>query len=542
MLDADDHYADATLQALAQETARLLEGGVRPADIAILVRKNRQIPLIADYMERELGLTLVSDEAFRFDASQAVCMLVDALRCLARPDDTLARASLALALAGDAANAPEGWPHCVLGAGPEALLPAALADRMAGLRMMPLYEQLEALYGILQLEKLPGQDAYLLAFFDAVTDYLRSNPPDTEAFLRYWDERLCGKTIPGGEVEGIRILSIHKSKGLEFHTVLLPFCDWTLESERHDHLVWCAPAEQPYDGLELVPVSYTQAMAQSAYRNDYLHERLQLWVDNLNLMYVAFTRPERNFILWGKRGQRGTVAGLLTDVLPGVAEACHAAWNDETGTFELGDICPSAHEDATARPAANRLAQKPERRAVAMTSRIHPMEFRQSNRSADFIVGDGEGAAASYIDRGKLLHTVFAAIATADDVDRAIDRLAFEGVIADSNAEAEIRQLVARAFSLPRIREWYDGSWQLFSERDIIWLQDGRLCNRRPDRVMVRDGRTVVVDFKFGKPRKQYVRQVQGYMRLLQRMGYPPGGIEGYLWYVDQGSIESVGL
>lgn len=140
------------------------------------------------------------------------------------------------------------------------------------------------------MSRIEKQDAYLFSFFDAVTEYLQSNSSELASFIRYWDETLCSKTIPSGEMDGIRILSIHKSKGLEFHTVLIPFCDWKLENETNNQLVWCAPPEEPYNAISLVPVNYSTTMAESIYRQDYLHERLQLWVDNLNLLYVAFTR------------------------------------------------------------------------------------------------------------------------------------------------------------------------------------------------------------------------------------------------------------
>ena len=82
--------------------------------------------------------------------------------------------------------------------------------------------------------RIGKQDAYLFSFFDAVTEYLQNNSSDLDGFIRYWDETLCNKTIPSGEMDGIRIFSIHKSKGLEFHTVLIPFCDWKLENETYN--------------------------------------------------------------------------------------------------------------------------------------------------------------------------------------------------------------------------------------------------------------------------------------------------------------------
>lgn len=166
---------------------------------------------------------------------------------------------------------------------------------------MPLYELLEELYSILRLNLVAKQDAYLFSFFDAVTQYLQDNPSDIGHFIRHWEDTLCAQTIPSGEVDGIRILSIHKSKGLEFHTVLIPFCDWKLENETNNQLVWCQAPSAPYNALDLVPVTYSPLMAESVYRSDYLDERLQLWVDNLNLLYVAFTRPEKTSSYGAKR-------------------------------------------------------------------------------------------------------------------------------------------------------------------------------------------------------------------------------------------------
>lgn len=523
--DKEQDYMQQTLKALATEVQRLLAAGVRLNDIAILVRKNKNIPPIADYFDQELGLPIVSDEAFRLDASTAVCTLVDALRYLAFPQDSIAKATLSLDL-GQWVDTP---------------LPETLANRWEELCLMPLYELLEELYSLLCLEKMEGQDAYLFAFFDAVTDYLKDHSSDLTDFIHYWDEVLRSKTIPGGEMEGIRIFSIHKSKGLEFHTVLIPFCDWKLENETNDQLVWCAPSEAPYNRLDLVPVTYSPLMATSTYRTAYLQERLQLWVDNLNLLYVAFTRAGKNLICWGRGGQKNTVSELLSATLPYLQTLGIGHWEEEEGLFEYGLPHPSSLGQATSQDTTNRLLQKPERLPVKMIS-IHPsVTFRQSNHSADFIAGISEAEASHrLIDRGRLLHTLFATIEVLEDIDPSINRLVAEGIIADPETEAEIRALVHQAFSQPEIQDWYSGQWRLFNECDIIWQENGTLQTRRPDRVMMRGNTVVVVDFKFGKPDKKYNRQVKSYIDLLVRMGNTPSFVKGFLWYVNEGRIESV--
>lgn len=544
----DEHdYTEQTLISLGTEVEHLLASGVRLNDIAILVRKNKSIPRIADYFDKELHYKIVSDEAFRLDASLAICMMLDALRYLSDEKNRIARAQLAVAYQNEVLQKGLDWNTLLLisdenrntagrnGNAIERYLPTTFLERVNELRLMPLYELLEELFSLFEMNCIQDQDAYLFAFFDAVTDYLQSNSSELDAFIRYWDETLCYKTIPSGEVEGIRIFSIHKSKGLEFHTVLLPFCDWKLENETNNQLVWCVPKETPFNALDILPINYSTQMAESIYGNDYLQERLQLWVDNLNLLYVAFTRSGKNLIIWSKKSQKGTISELLANTLPVVALKEGIEWEEDC--YEQGIICPS--EDEKAKVSTNKLTRKPEKLPIQMKSMRHDIEFRQSNRSADFIKGiEEEESDDRFINRGRMLHSVFSAIETAEDIDPAIERLIFEGVIRNEEKEKVVREVAQKAFSSPEIQDWYSGEWTLFNECAIIYKEKGVLQTRRPDRVMMKDDQVVVVDFKFGKENPKYNKQVKGYMNLLTRMGYK--NITGYLWYVDEERIEKV--
>lgn len=532
--DKEQDYEQETLVSMGQEVERLLASGVRLNDIAILVRKNKRIPAIADYFDKVLHYKIVSDEAFQLSASKAICMLMDALRYLSDENNLIARAQLAIAYQNDILQQSEDWNTLMLRPA-ETYLPAELLERKEELKLMPLYELLEELFSIFQLKRITDQDAYLFAFFDAVTDYLQNNSSELDAFIRYWEEKLNSKTIPSGEVEGIRIFSIHKSKGLEFHTVLLPFCDWKLESERNDHRVWCEPTESPFNTLDLLPISYNKLMNESLYKNDYLQERLQLWVDNLNILYVALTRAGKNLLIWSKREQTGTMSELLANVLPIVALRQKVEMTENT--YEYGAVCAS--EEERTKQSTNKLVQKPQKLPVQMESMRHDIEFRQSNRSADFIQGiDEEESDSRFINRGRMLHTLFSAIETQDDIDSAIDRLVFEGVIREEEKEEIIHEVVEKAFSMPEVQTWYSGDWTLFNECAIIYKENGKLQTRRPDRVMMKNSEVVVVDFKFGKENRKYNKQVKEYMKLLSDMGYT--SITGYLWYVDEERIEKV--
>lgn len=551
-------YADQMLEKLAAETRLLVEQGVALKDIAILVRKNKTIPLIADYFDKNTPYRIVSDEAFRLDASLAVTLLIDGLRTLMEPDDRIAQAQLAAAYQQEVLHRDIDLNTLLLD-GTEAYLPPAFCAEREQLRLMPLYELLEKLFGMFEVSRLEQQDAYLCAFFDAVSEYLESNSSELSAFLTYWEERLGSKTIPSGEVEGIRILSIHKSKGLEYHTVLLPFCDWKMENETNDHLVWCAPQQNPFNQLDIVPVNYGKAMQQSLYRNDFLHERLQLWVDNLNLLYVAFTRAKSNLIIWGKQVGKttskadeplrmNTVSELLAESLSALTGQDFAGGQE---VYEKGALClskpassapsdPKSPEKPASLPSTpgNKLLVQPTAIPVHLESLETPIEFKQSNRSADFIRGDEEEDAQKYIRQGQLLHQLFSVIRTADDVDGAIEQLRFEGLIESSEQAEQLRKLIQRALQHPRAQRWYAPGMELYNERSIICSTDGTLQTYRPDRVMIRDNEVIVVDFKFGKKKAAYVQQVKKYMQLLTDMGYP--AVKGYLWYVFSNELEEV--
>ena len=366
-----------------------------------------------------------------------------------------------------------------------------------------------------------------------MSEYLKDHASELTAFIAHWEEKLCAQTIPSGEIEGIRILSIHKSKGLEYPTVLLPFCDWKMENEHISH-VWCAPQVSPFNALDLVPVNYGTPMDESIYHGDYLKERLQLWVDNLNLLYVAFTRPKANLIIWGKEKGDGTVSQLIHENIG--STSCVSPGNDDGDqVYEYGELCPS--EVKKKKEVTNRLLTRPEGISLRMESLETPIEFRQSNRSADFIQGE-EDESAQYIRQGELLHNLFAYIRTADDIAQSLVRLRMEGVITSDEQEKQIQKLAVWALGHPKVKEWFSGNWTLFNECAIIYMEKDGLQTRRPDRVMMKDGQVVVVDFKFGKKQGAYHKQVRDYMSLLASMGYTH--IKGYLWYVYNNELDEV--
>ena len=180
--------------------------------------------------------------------------------------------------------------------------------------------------------------------------------------------------------------------------------------------------------------------------------------------------------------------------------------------------------------------------SIAVSIRTTPRlpEFRQSNKSRDFIKGDDEEEQQKqYIKTGTVLHALFSTILTADDVDGALKSLELDGVLYDENISREkTGAMIRKRLQTPVVKDWFSGRWTVLNECSILSVENGKVTEHRPDRVMKDGGQMVVVDFKFGKPKEEHRRQVRQYMDLLHTMGN--GNVKGYLWYVYPNKIEEV--
>ena len=546
----NDEYQQAVLQNVVDSVQELIDKGVEQKEIAILVRINNQIPLIAQYFLEHLpGVNVVSDEAFRLDASSAVCLMIQALQLLIHPDDILTKASIVktwlCTIQGRELNDNE---YMIAGNNLDGYLPEAYIAHFDELSTLPLYELAEKIYSIFELHRIEGQGAYLCAFYDQLADFVNQNTTDIQSFLNEWNESLYKKTIQSDEANGIRLISIHKSKGLEFDHVIIPFCDWTLEKQT-DNIIWCQPQEAPFSDLPIVPIDYSQnKLIGTIYEQDYLHEHLQNTVDNLNLLYVAFTRAAKSLNVIGKRDAKNSRSALIEMCLPLVAVDLPDAQldgmeNNQTAiVFTLGEMASTAiPTDSTSinSPSKNPFLQESQPISVSIRNYDSKVDFRQSNRSRDFIMGDDIDQQHRYIQAGSVLHEIFSTIQTEKDIPEALQRLQFEGILYDEEMTAErITTMLRKRLSDPRVASWFSSRWTLFNECTILSVENGEVKEHRPDRVMTDGNEWIVVDFKFGHPAPEYHQQVRGYMDLLSSMGHQ--NVKGYLWYVYSNKIEEV--
>lgn len=538
------------MQLCLETVDKLVARGVPTNKIAILVRNNQTIQDIAEYFMNHSDYEMVSDEAFRLDASQAVQTLVTALHYLMHPNDDIARATL--------------LKYALTYLDSEELVTQLTSNRQEYLEipLLDLTERLFTEFRLGEVEDMKAQSAYVCAFYDKLNAFLADNSSDIEAFLQEWDANLHGKSIHCDGTDGIRLLTIHKSKGLEYDHVIMPYCDWQLEKS---NTIWCTPQEEPYNELPLVPVDFSAGqMKQSIYEPDYHHEHLQNMVDNLNLLYVAFTRAGHNLYVFGKRATQNYRSSIIELSLDQVAEKLKKAQESISPLAEDKEVPVEIHGLGTDSKTSDIVFTYGEpyipKKKVVMEMKLNSNvftlpsemmeteiivsskmpEFKQSNKSRDLIVGDEEEEQQKYyIKMGTVLHSLFSTIRTHDDIDGALKQLELDGVLYDENISKEkVREMIRKRLESDKVNDWFSDRWEIFNECSIISMNKGKMEVHRPDRVMKDENETIVVDFKFGKPRQEYHDQVKGYMDLLSGMGHP--NVKGYLWYVYPNKIVEV--
>ena len=548
-------YKQKILNELIENIRQLLDQGYKQKDIAILARSKTVMPDIVDSFQNiDTNVSLVSDEAFRLDASLAVNVIIEALRLLTHPQDKLTESKLVKLYQQQVIKTGKDINDLFVGENSTELksfLPSGYIDKFESLSRLSLIDLVDEIYSLFSLDSLEGQSAYVCTFYDTLNEYLRDHPADIDDFIEEWEDTLSSNTIQSDEVDGIRLITIHKSKGLEYDNVLIPFCDWELE-KTNGITIWCSgdDKEKPYGELPLIPVDYSSKMLGTVFEDDYKEEHLQNTVDNMNLLYVAFTRAGKNLFITGKKYKERTKgkserSHIIQYIIEELAKELPGAIIDDAGengpiSFELGTLSTCEERVEKEKATENPFELSPKTHKLKIETFPHPVSFRQSNKSHDFIKGEDidPSDAKRYIKVGNVLHQLFSTILTEADIEPRLKELEQAGIIYnDDITSRELQNKISCALSNEKVKNWFSPRWKLFNECTILDYdkETGDVYEHRPDRVMTDGKEMIVVDFKFGKPRDEYHEQVQRYMRLLMRMGYKQ--VSGYIWYVLRNEI-----
>lgn len=474
-----DLSSDSYVGRILDSVRTLLDHGYRPGDIAFLVRTRSEGAAISDLLISS-GYNIMTEDSLRISSCTAVRRTVDSLRESLNGGEDVSGKSL--------------YNVC------EALLR----------KIVPQHED--------------SGSAFINAFLDCVLEFVEAEGSDIAGFLDWWDSEGSGRSVSAPEGrDALRVITIHKSKGLEFKAVIIPYLQIPFAPKGNSaKYIWCGSSVPPFDMLPVYPLECRSSLEQTVFAEEYRKEALYSTVDAVNVAYVAFTRAVRELLVFALiRPSKG--AGLAPVSVSNIL-CNHLHGQLEDGIYEAGNwTVPSYGGREGDVPCGEEMASVP---SVPVGNRLQlsfpsDMYFARDNRRF----------------RGIVLHDILSKVETATDLEKAVMDAVASGNLPEQEAPEVLGHLSEMVLSVKE-KHWFDGTYALLNEAPI--LSPGG-DTYRPDRIMFsRSGeKAVVVDYKFGARRDtEYRRQVMGYMALLRQMGYCQ--VEGWLWYGEDG-VEEVG-
>ena len=536
---------DNTIMDMVEQVKRLQTEGLELSKIAILIRENKFAqPIIEGFSQYAPDIPIVSDEAFMLGASISVQMIVAAMRMLIDKNhkDGISEKYLMLHYLRDVLGKKDATIQTVALQKADQVLPEEFTKQRDELLQLPLYLLAEKLWRIFSLNNIEDEDIYTLTFFDELQKHLRSAiAPDIQTFLTAWDENLYKCSVPGSAVPGIRILTIHKSKGLAFHTVLLPFCnEWKIEKDKQNSMLWCETDQTPYNELGALPIPIpSKGIKTSVFAPAYEREHLEQRVDALNMLYVAFTRAKCNLYVWGGDTKITDKPSTFSQLIYLSLRNNENDTNEECFDYEVGTplIKPKKEEEKENRlRIEHRMEDAVE---VKVVTRNPMLYFQQSNQTEDYLrqmKEEGQEVMPLRLSQreiGKRMHEVLSLINDVGELEEVLNKAREEGLIGEGEDWEAITSRIREGFGNPLVASWFSKENIVYNECGIAGIdkETGRPQVLRPDRVVMNGNDITVIDYKFGHPSRLYYDQVKDYMNFMKQM-YPQHNVQGYLWYI----------
>jgi ATP-dependent exoDNAse (exonuclease V) beta subunit len=530
--------AEKAKNKLLEYIKELLEQKYSLRDILVLVRKNEEGTEIAKFLN-DNNISVVSSESLLITNSPKIKLLINLLKYISDNKNDLAKTEIIFNfdylndlhtayqnIFNDHKNSNQPLFHNLLPQDffkkDEESSKVDFGRLNPALNNLTLYELIEHLIGIFNLKSIP--DAYLQRFQDMILEYLKENNADVESFLPWWEENKQKYSIilPQQE-DAVRIMTIHKAKGLQSKIVIIPYANWGMDLNGSMDLIWVSNDKQyPFDQSAFI-VKAVQALKSTYFQDDFNEEFILTNLDNLNLMYVAFTRAiDRLYVIVPEKGSSGyNVSKVITEAIKKDEEFLKG-YNELFNVYERGAKTKKSKIEKDdfikTQKLKNYISTEWTKRVV-----IRPRhENLKLVKEKDF---------SDKITSGVTLHKILSYVKTKDDMEFALQSALNEGLITSSDIE-NIRKAIEQFISLDATRLWFSGEWLVKSEAEIL-LQDGKVL--RPDRVMLKNNEAIVVDYKTGKQKKEHEQQLNEYALVLSDMGYKT--INKYLVYTEKPEV-----
>lgn len=496
------------LQKVYESICSAMESHAAYGDIAVLVRMNSEGGAVANFL-REKGIPVVSDDSLNIKSSVTVRRLVSILSYVENPADTV-NSYLASSLG---VSSPE--------------------------KSLSLVDMCESLLRSLEKrdpEIYARETLYIQSFMDFLQEWTSSNGNSLVRFLKHWDESSSPCLSSPEDADAVRIMTIHKSKGLEFPYVIFPFAESVgfYRGEWH----WCrtegAAHDLPSATSAMFPVRLTEKTEYTLFSDRLREEKMLQTVDNLNTFYVSLTRAEKSLHIIActppashiKSGVAKDLSQLLYSfAVSGGLEP--SSGNDGTEEFVRG--LPYDYSAYVRKKGSGMFDFEASFTSIPLNDRLV-----LNADASDYFGEDGTaGAGASSRINGIVLHDILSHVKYPSELRRAVDAAVSDGRLCMEEGEEDYALLESRLESVKELG-WFpektDETVKVYTEMSII---DSDGSEHRPDRVIITPDAVTVVDYKSGERMDSYKYQVKRYMRILKKMGYP--NVKGYVWYLSDG-------
>lgn len=517
---SSESYNTHTNALVLSAVTEALADGYQPSDIALIVRKNDHAYELANLLKAN-GHEVLSDEALLLSNSMAVQKLLAVLQHLHTPNNPINNAWLLQWLGPTPSTdiSTLGFLGIAHEQRATQLIDSLLAPlTRAELSRLDLFSQFERI----RLAVAPSPDAYCDAFLSLALQHSGSLKGDRAGFLEFWSQKGSAASLSQQGGNAVRVLSVHKSKGLEFPVVIHPYCDYGPDLARS--YVWDDMQIAEGEPIPSVRIKPKKALAEGPHALAIERETDRQWLDNLNLMYVAFTRAaERLYVCAGanptkNKGNVAHVGEHLWKHLESSVTTTADGWFFETGTKH-----GPTHQTPKAKDAA--VTIKPIT-ALPWESRLQIRKHRGLDVSVDLV-----WQKRLY---GVAMHAALEKLTNAQSIDDVVSMILVDGVI-DADQMPETKARLHRLVAHNDLSRFFISHKNTRIEAEIITAQ-GQIV--RPDRIWVESGTAQVLDYKTGMAKPQHRQQVQGYLQALNQLGLKAN--VGWIYYLETEEVVKV--
>ncbi len=516
---------NAYLASTLQQIKDVNQNGFSHKDICILVRDNKKSSLLADYL-LEHQIEVITSESLVIHTNKEVNFLINFLSYIHQPNNNQAKIAITTYLAEQKtlnklflSNVKkEKFGNSIDLKGILNSFNKALNDIIT--LDVSIYDLAEHIIRTFQLNN-GAPNPFLICLLDKIQEAtFKQN--DIGSFLEWWNEH--GHKISISTPEGtnaVTIMTIHKSKGLQFPVVICPFVNWELKS-RKSTLEWVNINTDLGLDLPVGLIPLKKAIKHTPFSSLLEREEESNLLDNINLLYVALTRPEKQLHIISdtnttdKKGnlKKGLISSYLYDI-------CQTHPNFIDNTILVGENKPI--EQLNKDQQVINLLSINNILSTNWKDKVHLSELYKKNWT--------EGTYRESIEKGNTIHLILSKIETTTDTNKIIDRLSSEGAINYHNTE-ELKKEVSEIFNIPSVSEWFDGNGIVKNEHEIITNKGKSL---RPDKIILYNNKTYVIDFKTGEKENKHKKQITIYGTILREMGYE--NVHQYLLYTKHKEV-----